>query len=251
MTDWNPNDPDAARVFYDLSRWTFDQQAELAAALADAEIPHGWDGTELVVPEDVEDAADLLIADVEARLGIPSADVDDEAFVPAVPIELVDDADTTEYDLGEWEPGERQSLTHALTGARVPFRWEGAVVLVSTSDEAVVDALLDDIEAGEYADTATGDGAREAAPELLTQLFLAAERLRGNPLDPDGIEQLERVIEEIDPDLPPFGVTPRLWSDACELAEQVVDALVVEDGPDEEAAQEAAEQLHDLLRPSV
>jgi hypothetical protein len=46
-------------------------------------------------------------------------------------------------------------------------------------------------------------------------------------------------------------VTPRLWSDACELAEQVVDALVVEDGPDEEAAQEAAEQLHDLLRPSV
>ena len=31
MTDWNPNDPDATRVYYDLSAWTFDQQAELAA----------------------------------------------------------------------------------------------------------------------------------------------------------------------------------------------------------------------------
>ena len=37
MTDWNPDDPDAVRVHYDLSAWTFDQQAELAAAMADAE----------------------------------------------------------------------------------------------------------------------------------------------------------------------------------------------------------------------
>ena len=61
MTDWNPNDPDATRVHYDLAAWDFDQQAELAAAMADAEIPHAWEGTELVVPESHEDAADELI----------------------------------------------------------------------------------------------------------------------------------------------------------------------------------------------
>ena len=29
--DWNVNDPDAEKVFYDLSSWTIDQQADLAA----------------------------------------------------------------------------------------------------------------------------------------------------------------------------------------------------------------------------
>jgi hypothetical protein len=49
--DWNANDPDATRVHYDLASWSFEQMAELAAALADAEIPHAWDGNELIVPE--------------------------------------------------------------------------------------------------------------------------------------------------------------------------------------------------------
>ena len=33
--DWNPNDPDATRVHYDLAMWSFDQQAELASDLAE------------------------------------------------------------------------------------------------------------------------------------------------------------------------------------------------------------------------
>ena len=68
--DWNPNDPDATRVHYDLAAWSFDQQAELASALADAEIPHTWEGAELVVPEHREADADTIINAVEARLGI-------------------------------------------------------------------------------------------------------------------------------------------------------------------------------------
>src|SRR5262245_37546445 len=42
----DPNDPDsdAPRVYYDLSEWDFEQQAELTSALADADIPHGWEG---------------------------------------------------------------------------------------------------------------------------------------------------------------------------------------------------------------
>ena len=68
--DWNPNDPDANNVMYDLARWSFDQQAELAAELAEADIPHTWDGSELVVPESHEAAADSTITRVEARLGI-------------------------------------------------------------------------------------------------------------------------------------------------------------------------------------
>ena len=68
--DWNPNDPDATRVHYDLANWSFEQMAELAATLADAEIPHAWDGDELVVPESAEEATDDVVAQVEMRLGI-------------------------------------------------------------------------------------------------------------------------------------------------------------------------------------
>ena len=114
--EWNPNDPDATRVLYDLSMWSFDQQAELAAELADDEIPHTWDGPELVVPESHESQADATVNRVEHRLGI----VYDAAAEPAEdnpaaqPIDIPEGAATTEYDLAEWPEGDRQSITLSL-----------------------------------------------------------------------------------------------------------------------------------------
>jgi hypothetical protein len=70
--DWNHNDPDATRVHYDLASWSFEQMAELAATLADAEIPHAWDGDELIVPEAAEAQTDDVVAEVEMRLGMSS-----------------------------------------------------------------------------------------------------------------------------------------------------------------------------------
>ena len=92
--DWNANDPDATRVHYDLSSWSFEQMAELAAALADAEIPHAWDGNELIVPESAEEATDAIVAEVELRLGMDTGD--SEAAAPREPIALPDDAHATE-----------------------------------------------------------------------------------------------------------------------------------------------------------
>ena len=116
MTDWNPNDPDTTRVYYDLSTWSFDQQAELAAEMADADIPHAWDDTELMVPEDSEQAADLVIADVETRLGIverrrpPTQRCrrDARRGHRPVPIALAEGEPTTEYDLDEWPEADRR-----------------------------------------------------------------------------------------------------------------------------------------------
>lgn len=258
MTDWNPNDPDATRVYYDLSAWTFDQQAELAAAMADAEIAHAWADTELMVPEDSEQAADLVIAEVEARLGIDSEPAPNEVSDqhPA-PIALTEGVPTTEYELDEWPPTDRQALTHALEGASIPFDWDGNVLLVGTGDESIVEALLDEIERGEYvdldaeADTGGDAAATQPPPEVLTTFFLASERLRRDPLDADGLEQLLMATDVAEPEHPPFGVQPRLWLKTCELADQLADALVDDDEPDLEAAKAAAESLYDLLRPNV
>jgi hypothetical protein len=252
MTDWNPDDPDATRVYYDLAAWTFDQQAELAAAMADAEIPHGWAGSELVVPEEHERSADSIIEATEQLLGISNAGSTNGLGDVAV-VELDEDAAVTEYDLDEWGEAERLTLSRALTDAGIPFRWDDSAIVVATGDEAVVDALLDDIESGEHIDLAgAATEGQDAVPaELLTTFFLAGERLRNDPLDADGLEQLLAATDVAEAESPPFGVQPRLWAQTCELADRVADALTDESGPNLEEAMTAATELHDLLRPHV
>jgi hypothetical protein len=250
MTDWNPDDPEAIRVHYDLSAWNFDQQAELAAALADAELPHGWDGSELVVPDEVEDDVDAVIAEIERRLGIVDALPSGDGVGSATRIDLDEAAPITEYDLGDSTPLELQAVDHALTDAQIPFRWDGATLLVGTADEAVVEALLDEIERGEYPDVLGPGDDTASSPESLTAMFLAAERLRREPRDPDGLDHLVQV-GGVDPERPPYGVTPRVWMQACALVDRVADALAADAGPDDETAMSAADDLYELLRPHV
>lgn len=256
MTDeWNPNDPDATRVHYDLTNWSFEQMAELAAALADATIQHAWDGNELIVPESAEDETDDIVAQVEMRLGIAT---ESDLEVPQrEAIALADDAASTEYDLAEWESGERELVTSHLVARGLPFRWEEDVLLVATADEELVDAILDDVENDEgvelpaEVDEHDEDDADSLPFETLTTFFLAGDRLQRNPLDADGLEQLLAAIDVADPDRPPYGVDKRLWVRTCALADDLAAALVDGDEPDAVETQAVASELHDLLRPYV
>jgi hypothetical protein len=264
--EWNPNDPDATRVLYDLSGWTFDQQADLAAELAESEIPHTWDGAELVVPESHEALADSAIARVELRLGISYEG--DEVVVQEVaavdgpaPLEIPDGEATTEYDVVEWSEGDRQSITRALTRQTVPYRWEDDLLVVPTTSEAIVESLMDMIEQGTFAahaddlpgefdDDVEDDGERLPF-ETLTTFFLAGVRLQKNPMDADGLEQLVAAIEVADPTKPPYGVDLRLWQRTCELADELAGALADNDEPDHDETVAVAGELHDLLRPFI
>jgi len=262
VSEWNPSDPDAARVFYDLSEWDFDQQAELASALADVEIPHSWEGSEVVVPEEFEDATDAVFADVEQRLNIVGKglpDDDDENFddgsdsgEPVAVRELTDDMELTEFDLDEWEQLERTLVTDSLVAANIPHRWDGNVLLVPTDDEASVDAVLDEVESGDVIPV-INDGGDEIPFESLNSFFLAGERLRKHPHDADGLERLLEALKIADPNRPPRGVELGVWRRSCELAETLADHLVEE--TDSEASEDeitaAAADLHDLLRPLI
>ena len=248
--DWNPNDPDATRVHYDLADWSFEQMAELAAALADAVVPHAWDGNELIVPESAEQETDDIVAQVEMRLGM--ADVA-EVAAPREAIPLPDDADSTEYDLAEWEQSERSLVTSHLVARGLPFRWEDDVLLVGTLDEELVDSILDDVENDEGVEMPDedDDDADQLPFETLTTFFLAGDRLQRNPLDADGLEQLLSATDVADPARPPYGVDKQLWQRMCELADELAAALVDGDEPDMVETQAVAAELHDLLRPYV
>jgi hypothetical protein len=258
VTDWNPSDPDAAKVFYDLSGWDFDQQAELASALADLEIPHTWEGNELVIPAESEEEVDAVFTELETRLNITPASEDDgdDAESDSNPAEwsvLEDDTPATDYDLTAWSDLDRSMVTESLDSAGIAYRFVDGVLSVPTSAEDAVDDILDEVEAGEMIPVINDGPEGDALPfESLNSFFLAGERLRKDARDADGLERLLDAIKIADPDRPPRGVELRVWRRSCELAEQLADVLV-EGSENEviEGAQPVAEALHDLLRPLV
>jgi hypothetical protein len=254
--DWSPFDPDADNVYYDLSAWTPDQEAELIEVLVEAGVPHGWSERELVVPEEHEEAVDAIFAQVEERLGIGTPG--DEA--PAS-MDLDPDTPTTEYELEGWPVNDRTLLTEALVHVRIPHKWEGATLLVPTAAEEVVDDLLDDIEGGEVTIIDDGNGldpaddigageTPEGYDDILGQLFLAGDRLARDPLDADGLEALAKSLDVLDPERPPYGIGRAEWTHVADLADRLGDALAAQETPDAVVAIELAEELRDATRPA-
>jgi hypothetical protein len=135
MSEWNPKDPEALTTRYDLSDWSVDDRADVAAALADAEIAHSWDGSELLVSQDTEQVVDAILDEIEDELD-NLEDGDDEHG----------DDNITEYELDEWSEGERKQLCDMLDNLDIGYRWDGTMLLVPIGVEAVVDSCLDSID---------------------------------------------------------------------------------------------------------
>ena len=241
--DFDPNDPEVVKVHYDVSAWNFDQRAELSEALAEAELPHAWEGEEVVVPELVEAEVDALFDELDKILG-------------PFPIALEDGAESTEFGLDEWSDADRAALTDALIASEVPHRWDGTTVLVASDAEHAVDDLLDAIEAGEL----LGDGGDEvvAAPEgALSTIFLAADRLAKDPMDAGARTNLLELAPLVDAKTPPYGMAHRPWAGAVrgvDVLVELIDRDATTGSPGDTAESDiigAAQELRSLLRPYV
>ncbi len=293
------------QVVYELAEWPLGMQASAAQVMAESDIPHGWDGTDLVVQLDHEATVDALLEAVEAeRPGIVGADWldEDEEAVDATPATAgwqsaevetedasdldaagqdfsragdqaggdEDGGDELEYELDEWPDDDRAELSRRLAEAGLPYRWEDdAVLVVRGLDETFVEELLDELEFPDALASEEQDAADETSFELMSELFVAADRLKGNPRDPDGILGLATVVEAADPDRPPYGVEPVLWQQAVVAANDLADRLAgggdddgdgfVDDVVDEEGEPvhtdddlvARAGALRNLLRPFV
>jgi hypothetical protein len=231
--------PEDEQVVYELGEWSLDLQAEAAELLAESEIPHAWDGTDLIVHVDWENTVDELLDDLE-RGATGDVDARDDEVV---------------YELDEWSGEDREKLTAKLAEAEIPHQWEGeATLVVSPQDEELVEAVLDELEFPHALEVEAiepvDEAAEETSFEVLSSLFLAADRLKGNPLDPEGITDLTDALEQADADAPPFGIVPGLWRDAIERANRIADALADDDDRSDDVATEAA-GLQALLRPYV
>lgn len=244
VDDWNPDDPESESVFYDVSSWSIDQQAEVSAAFAEHDIRHAWRGFELAVPAVLESRADALFEALERRLGLSDT--------PPAPVDLDGREGTgtlVEYDLDEWDPAERATLATALDDAQVPHRWEGALLLVPSEAEEFVDDLLDAVESGDV--TIVDDGGDDSEPAVtLDDLHGLARRLVKEPRDERAAALLHEVLADLRPEHPPYGVQLALWRRAAALCRSLADLLAALP-LDEIAVVEQAEELERLVQPYV
>ena len=234
MFDWN-NDPDAVKVYYDVSAWTLDQRAELTEALAEEAVDHMWEGDELVVPEAVEAKADELFTRLEAVLG-PFA------------VPLPEDEPSVEFGLDEWPSTDRDTLTAALVEAAIPHRWVGATVFVAADAEMAVDELLDSIESGTL--VVTGVDVAGPPEDALSVLFASSDRLAKDPDDQVGQVDLAEMLGQIDIAQPPYGVAAGTWAGVIDLSGRLVDLCDDEDSSPSDVIG-TAQELRSLVRQYV
>ena len=241
--DWN--DPELVKVHYDVSAWDYDQRAELMETLAERQVPHMWEGDELVVPEDAEQFVDVLFAELEAELG-------------PFPIPLDPDEESAEFTLDEWADIELDTLRSALLEAEIPHRWDGRTVAVAADAADTVDDLVDAIEAGEVA-SADGEGAPDGA---LHDLFAFADELARDPADAGTRERLLELVPQLAVGSPPYGLAVRAWAVIVNHAEALAGALAGDAAdaepdverdvePDAERVAAAAGELRSVTRPYV
>ncbi|HUF99874.1 MAG TPA: hypothetical protein VMM60_17230 [Ilumatobacter sp.] len=226
-------DPDLVKVHYDLAGWTFEQRAELAETLAEGEIPHRWEGDELVVPEAIEAEVDAMFEVLEAELG-------------PFPVLLDAEEAGTEFGLEEWPATDLEVLQQALIEAEIPHRWEGRTLLVATDAESTVDDLLDAIEAGE---TASLDEGVEAPEGALHDLYEVGDRLARDATNASARELLFALAPELLPQRPPYGIAGNAWSVIVARAAALVE--VFETGGPAEDISAAAAELRSVSRPYV
>lgn len=224
-------DPELVLVHYDVSGWNLDQRAELAESLAERNVPHKWDGEELVVPEMAEEFTDALFGELEAELG---------PF--AVPLDPDDPG--TEFGLDEWPVADLDALRASLIEAAIPHRWEGLTLLVATESEHEVDDLLDAIEAGEAAALDS-----EAPEGALHDLYNLADALVRDPADGQARSRLLELLPQLSPQAAPYGLAGRAWSVILERAQGVEDVFADAGRPEDVIA--AADELRNVSRPYV
>lgn len=169
---------------------------------------------------------------------------------PPAMLAKANDEDEVEYDLAEWEVSERGAATTALLEAEIPYRWEAKLVLVVPAvTEAEVDLLLDQLgEVEELEDDGGIDGGEEAQ-HAMSDLFVAADRLRHDPADPDTVADALEAATTVRACLPPYGIERPVWRRIQDLAATL--ATDLDDAADEETVAADARTLREYLRDLV
>lgn len=201
----------------------------------------------------------------EYREGITVCADDGTALVDERPLGVGEDADDlVVYELDEWSADLRGELDTRLAAEGIEHQWEseegaevkydftpgqpweiGTDLVVGTSDEDRVDDLLDEIESRDALAPVEDDGADAANYEVMSRLYVAADRLKDDPDDLSLAGDFFDAADAVQSTPAPFGIDDGVWRRVQELTAEITQALESEE-PDEVVG-ERTQRLRDIL----
>ena len=246
---------------YEFHEWSLESRVMLQQLLTVDQVVHSWQGTTLMVHESLEATVDSLVDEVEET----------EKAKEAIARPIGPEDPLTAFELSEWPEALRAELMERLVQARVPHILDtegdtdhdaaegdtdaadpdaepGEVcdLLVREADEERVELVIDDLLAREEeADFEEMDGL--AVNNLLSDLFVACDRLRRDPRDVDGVRGLVANARRVAAVRTPFGFSTPNWRSLREAAGDLL-AMVEGEDSDEDDLRELAHRMSDSLR---
>ena len=255
------DDDDGEWLAYEFHEWSLESRVMLQQLLTVDQVVHSWQGTTLMVHESLEATVDSLVDEVEET----------EKAKEAIARPIGPEDPLTAFELSEWPEALRAELMERLVQARVPHildtegdtdhdaaegdtdaadpdaeRAEVCDLLVREADEERVELVIDDLLAREEeADFEEMDGL--AVNNLLSDLFVACDRLRRDPRDVDGVRGLVANARRVAAVRTPFGFSTPNWRSLREAAGDLL-AMVEGEDSDEDDLRELAHRMSDSLR---
>jgi hypothetical protein len=230
-------DLDDEQLAYEFHDWSFESRRMLDQLLTGHDIAHSWQGASMIVRAADEAAVDDLVEEVEV------------AALPTLDAEL----EHTVYEMEGWTAENQTELSNRLgvNGIAHEFDVNGDLV-VHADDEGRVDEILDDIESRLAGGDGFGDGADALdldgldVNELLSTLYGAADRLRRNARDSNGVLTFLDNAPTIERLRTPFGFERPAWLTVVESTRSLHDLLDADDSDDDDI-RDQAQRLRDLL----
>ena len=252
-SDQDSTDAEAGEwLAYELHEWSLESRVMLQQLLTVDKVVHSWQGTTLMVHESLEEKVDSLVDEVEET----------EKAKEATSRPIGPEDSLTAFELAEWSEALRSELVERLVQARVPHILDtggdadqetepGEVcdLLVREADEDRVELVIDDLLAREEeAQFEELDGLE--VNTLLSDLFVACDRLRKDPGDLDGIRGVVTNARRIAGVRTPFGFSAPNWRTLRNTVRELLDLVESED-TDRDDLRELAHRMSDTLRTLV
>jgi len=223
------------QVEFDLPEFGGREIEMLDAELDAMRIRRAWQAGTLIVNASDADVVDDLIDLVEDRIGL----------------DLPPDAEPVIYDVGDWPVGLEDRFIEALIDERIRHQRGYHEVTVGVDDEERVDALVDEVTAAWEDEQVPEDEQDEPdAQEVLSELFVTADRLQHGPSDKAAVVRFDDAATLVKTMRVPFGFDEATWQPIVDGSVALHDLLAEADSSDEDIV-EAASDLRGVLRPLV
>lgn len=224
---------DEPQLAYEFHEWTGQGRSILDGMLTRSGIPHAWQGATLIVREQDEGIVDAAVSETEV-VAMPTLDLDQPTMV---------------YELEDLDPEQHARLLRRLGDDGISHAFDrNGDLFVYEKDEERVDALFDGLDSADASEREFGPGINADPVEVMTDLFMAAGRLRKKGTDAKGVVGLVTAADTAEQMTLPYGMTADVWGNVLDVSTGLASVLKGENELAEGTVEEFAGHLHDLLR---